>query len=135
MNRIFLLSYFAAAACLAAATGSKPQRVATGTWGGTGIALEVTDAGGTLEYDCAHGTIFEPILLDGEGRFQVKGLHYPEHPGPVRQGEGGEGQPVRYVGQVRGDEMTLTVQAEGRDAPIGKYKLVRGKDGRIHKCM
>ena len=134
MNRVFLLSYFAAAACLAAAPGAKPQRAAAGTWGGTGIALEVTDAGGTLEYDCAHGTISEPILLDGEGRFDVKGVHYREHGGPVRDNENG-GQPVRYTGQVRGDEMTLTVLSQGRDDTIGNYALVRGKTGRIRKCM
>ena len=134
MYRIFLLGFLAAAACLAGPPPSKPQRVSAGTWGGTGIALEVTESGGTIDYDCAHGTISEPILLDDGGRFEVKGVHYREHGGPVRDGEGGNGQPVRYSGQVRGDEMTLTVRPEAGGDVIGNYTLVRGKMGRVRKC-
>jgi hypothetical protein len=39
------------------------------------------------------------------------------------------------VGQVTGDTMTLTVKPEGSDEPIGNHQLVRGKTGRIHKCL
>jgi len=134
VRSIALFWFLAAAACLAGPPASK-QRVSAGTWGGTGIALEVTEAGGTLEYDCAHGTISEPILLDGEGRFDVKGAHYREHGGPVRDGETANGQPVRYTGQVRDEEMTLTVRPEGRDEVIGNYTLVRGRPGRVRKCL
>ena len=129
-----VLGFLAGAVCLTAAGGGS-RRAASGPWGAVGIALEVTDSGGTLEYDCAHGSISEPLVLDSEGRFDVKGLHFPERPGPVREGEGNRGQPVRYIGRVTGDTMTLTVRLEGGETPIGDYTLVHGKTGRVRKCL
>ncbi len=126
---------------LAAATlglgppGGEPKRVSAGQWGAVGIAMEVTESGARIEYDCAHGTIDEPLVLDADGRFDVKGHHFREHGGPVREGEESRGEPVRYVGQVTGDTMTLTVKPEGSDSPIGNHQLVRGKMGRIRKCL
>jgi hypothetical protein len=128
-----VLAFLAGVACLSAA-GGQPRRASSGSWGGTGVALEVTESGGKLDYDCAHGTISAPLVLDGDGRFDVKGLHYREHGGPVREGENG-GQPVRYIGQVTGDAMTLTIRpADGGEA-IGTHELTRGRAGRIRKCL
>jgi hypothetical protein len=100
-----------------------------------GIGMVVTETGARIEYDCAHGTISELLRLDADGRFDVKGLHFREHGGPVREGEESWGDPVRYTGQVTGENMTLTVRHEESDTPAGSYKLVRGKTGRIHKCL
>jgi hypothetical protein len=111
------------------------KRAQAGPWGAMGIAMEVTESGARIEFDCAHGTISEPVLLDSEGRFAVKGLHFREHGGPIREGEGSKGEPVHYVGQVTGDSMTLTIKSEGSDRAIGSYTLVHGKAGRIHKCL
>jgi hypothetical protein len=97
--------------------------------------MEVTESGARLEYDCAHGTIEEPLTLDGEGRFNARGLYYREHGGPVREGEEPKGESARYVGQVTGDTMTLTIKVPGADSAIGSYTLVRGKHGRVRKCM
>jgi hypothetical protein len=104
------------------------------TWGGTGIRLEVTPAGGRVEYDCAHGTIDQPLVFDRRGRFDVSGMHFPEHGGPVREGEEAKGQSVRYTGRVTADTMRLTVKLpDGR--VLGPYTLVRGRSGRIRKCL
>ena len=132
-NGAALLAFLAGAACLAAAGGGS-RRTSSGSWGATGIHLEVTDSGGTLEYDCAHGTIFEPLVLDSDGRFDVKGRHFREHGGPVRENERNEGIAVRYVGRISGDTMTLTVRPEAGE-PIGNYTLTRGQTGRIRKCL
>jgi hypothetical protein len=115
-------------------SGGDTRRAQTGPWGAIGIAIEVTESGARIEFDCAHGTISEPILLDSEGRFDVKGLHFREHGGPIREGEESKGEPVRCVGQVTGDTMTLTIKSES-DTAIGSYKLVHGKAGRIRKCL
>lgn len=115
--------------------GSDTKRVQAGPWGAVGIAMEVTESGARIEFDCAHGTIGEPIILDSKGRFDIKALHFREHGGPIREGEESKGEPVRYVGQVTGDTMTLTIKSEGSDTAIGSYKLVRGKTGRIRKCL
>lgn len=141
MTRLFVaLSPWCALAVAAATLGPGPsgsdtKRIAPGTWGGSGIAMEVTKAGARIEYDCAHGTIGGPILLDAEGRFDVSGRHFPEHGGPVREGEDSSGQPVRYTGHVAGDTMTLTVTPEGSDTAISSHTLVRGKTGRLRKCL
>lgn len=141
MTRLFrALSSLCALAVAAAALGAGPsggdtKRVAAGAWGAAGIAMDITASGARIEYDCAHGTITEPLVLDADGRFDVKGRHSREHGGPVREGEDSNGQPVRYTGQVTGDTMTLTVMPEGSDTAISSHTLVRGKTGRIHKCM
>jgi hypothetical protein len=111
----------------------KPDRVTAGTWGAQGINVEVTETGAVIEYDCAHGTVEEAMTLDGSGRFEARGVHAREHPGPIREGES-RGQPAVYSGKVDGDTLTLTVKLAGSDEVIGTYTLVRGKRGRIRKC-
>ena len=141
MTRLFgAFSPLCALAVAAATLGSGPsgrdtRHVAPGTWGANGIAMEVTEAGARIEYDCARGTITEPLVLDADGGFHVKGRHFREHGGPVRDGEESNGQPVRYTGRVTGDTMTLAVRPEGSDTAISSHTLVRGKTGRIHKCL
>jgi hypothetical protein len=141
MNGPFALSSLCALSLAAATLGLGPpgggetKRVSPGVWGAMGVAMEVTDSGATIEYDCARGTIDQPLLLDADSRFDIKGRHLREHGGPIREGEESRGEPVRYVGQVTGDTMTLTVKSEGSDTAIGSYKLVHGKTGRIRKCL
>jgi len=135
LSSLCALAFAAATFCLGSAEAGEAKRITAGQWGATGIAMEVTESGSRIEFDCAHGTISEPILLDSEGRFDVKGLHFREHGGPIREGEESKGEPVRYVGQVTGDTMTLTIKPEGSDTAIGSYKLVHGKSGRIRKCL
>jgi hypothetical protein len=132
-----LCAFALAAASLALGPpgAGETKRAQAGPWGALGIAMDVTESGARIEFDCAHGTLGEPILLDSDGRFDVKGLHFREHGGPIREGEESKGAPVRYVGQVTGDTMMLTIKPEGSDTAIGSYKLVHGKTGRIRKCL
>jgi hypothetical protein len=117
-----------------ASAGAESKHPPARTWGGTGINLEVTKAGGRVEYDCAHGTIDQPLVFDRRGRFDVVGMHFLEHGGPVREGEEAKGQAVRYSGRVTGDTMRLTVKLpDGR--VLGPYTLVRGRAGRLRKCL
>jgi hypothetical protein len=108
--------------------------LAIGTWGGEHIALEVTETGATIDYDCAHGRITERITLDSDGNFKVKGLHVREHPGPVRIGEDTTGQAAVYTGTSDGKTLTLTVKLVGTDEIVGTYTLTHGKMGRVRKC-
>jgi hypothetical protein len=103
-----------------------------GVWGGAHIRFEVTDSGATIEYDCAHGTVDGKILIDSAGRFSVTGRHYPEHGGPVREGEGSTGQPVRIDGRVGGSLMHLTITRAGTS--INSFDLTRDNEGRLFKC-
>ncbi len=125
----------AAAGLASGASSGAPKRAQAGEWGALGIAMEVTESGARLEFDCAHGTVSEPLLLDSDGRFDVKGFFFREHGGPIREGEEPKGEPVRYKGQVTGENMTLTVKPEGGDSPIGNFNLTHGKTGRLRKCL
>lgn len=104
----------------------------SGSWGGEHIALTFTDAGGTIEYDCAHGSIAEPVRT-AAGRFEVAGFHVREHGGPVRENEPVDSVPARYIGAVGGDKLILRVIV-GTDT-LGPFELRRGAEPRIFKCL
>jgi hypothetical protein len=106
----------------------------TGTWGGEHIGLEVTDVGGRVEYDCAHGTIDEKIVVDARGSFELRGTHVRERGGPVRKGEPEDSHPAIYKGQVKGDTMTLAVTESDTGESVGVYTLTHGRQPHIMKC-
>lgn len=116
------------------ADGGKQRRLAQGSWGAPHIRLTVSESSATIEYDCAHGQIDGPLVIDSRGRFNLKGTHSPEHPGPIRDNEQSTGQPARYAGWTDGKKMTLTVTLAGQKEPIGTFNLTLGGGGRIFKC-
>jgi hypothetical protein len=117
-----------------AETSSKMEKARIGTWGGEHISLEVTAEGGAVEYDCAHGTIDQKIVANSEGRFTLRGTHVREHGGPVRKDETADSHPARYVGQIKGDTMTLTVTESDTKEAVGTFTLVYGQQPRLMKC-
>jgi hypothetical protein len=124
---------------LAALACSNPigagDRVAAGTWGGEHVTLEVTADGGRIEYDCAHGDLAAPLVLDGSDRFDVTGTHTQEHGGPVREDEKLASRPARYAGRVNDERMTLTVTLTDTGEILGTFALTRGVAGRVTKCL
>ena len=67
------------AACAPAATSdNRPGVAVTGPWGGDHVRLELTSAGGDVEYDCAHGGLTEPVRPGPRGDFDVRGVHVRE---------------------------------------------------------
>jgi hypothetical protein len=107
--------------------------VASGTWGGEHIILEVSGKGAEVEFDCAHGKINEPMALNKHGDFDVAGTFSPEHGGPIRQDETENLKPARYSGHVEGDTMNVSVTV-GKDETVGTYTLTRGKQTMLRKC-
>ena len=112
---------------------SSLNQLSTGTWGGNHVRLEVADGKSSLEFDCASGTIDQPITLDSNGRFEVSGLYKREGPGPVRQGVNNQSR-ATYSGAVKDDTMTLSIQLDGSTDDLLKFTLTLGKEGRIWKC-
>ncbi len=96
--------------------------------------MEVTDAGAALTYDCAHGTIDQPIVLDGSGRFDVRGTHTREHGGAAMSNEDPNRHPARYTGRVDGKVMTLVVTLADTKEAIGTFSLTLGERPEIHRC-
>jgi hypothetical protein len=95
----------------------------------------VLDRGATVEYDCASGTIDEPISLDSRGNFSAVGTHTPGHGGPALIDEVPERHPAQYVGSTDGKTMTLTVTLSDSGEQVGTYKLVRGASPAVFKCL
>lgn len=110
--------------------------LAAGKWGGRGAQLEVTAKGGTLELDCAHGTLDEAVALSADGTFDVKGTFVVERPGPARMDAGDKGPPVRYRGKLEGDTLSLTIVRDGETpTELAQVKVGRGQAGRLRKCL
>jgi hypothetical protein len=110
------------------------KRLEKGGWGGEHIRLEVTDGGAEVEHDCAHGTITKPIVLDSDGRFDVRADFVVERGGPVRRDQPPPTRPARYSGRVEGDNMTLSVTLTDTGEDAGTFTLTRGSSGRLMKC-
>ncbi|MCM3902099.1 MAG: hypothetical protein ND866_10365 [Pyrinomonadaceae bacterium] len=110
-------------------------RMTKGTWGGNHILMEVTEEGARVEYDCAHGTISEPLKVDSQGKFRAKGTHFRERGGPERVGSEDKGEPVIYSGTTDGKTATFTVTNSVTDDVIGTFTLTLGKISRLHKCL
>jgi hypothetical protein len=125
-----LLLVVACAANPSAAT--RLDRVPNGEWGGEHVRLTVVETGGTIEFDCAHGSLDEPLVLDRSGHFDVKGRLVSEG-GPVRKDETEVTRPARYRGQSDGQQMSLEVTLEGGET-AGTFSLAKGGSARLFKC-
>jgi hypothetical protein len=95
--------------------------------------LTLTETGGTITYDCAHGGLNAPVVPDGAGSFDVVGVHVREHGGPIHVGEIPDSLPARYVGQVSRDRMTLRVLV-GADT-LGPFELQLGVAPQLFRCL
>jgi hypothetical protein len=123
---------------LAACTGAGVQpnaspHLVTGEWGGTHVALRLRPDGGTIEYDCAHGTLGGPLLTDANGAFRVAGTHVREHGGPARMGEVLPHETAVYQGWIRGGQMTLEVRTAA--TALGSYTLHKDAPAQLFKCL
>ena len=128
---VFALSGVLLQAGAQAAPGA--SAVATGAWGGDHIVLKVSEKGADVEFDCAHGQVTQPIVVDKHGDFDVAGTFTPEHGGPVRRDENPTSASARYSGHVDGDTMSLTVTLD--KAKVGTYTLNRGSRASLTKCL
>ncbi len=99
------------------------------------MRLVVSVAGGTVEFDCAHGRLDEPMVVDQSGRFAVAGVLVREHGGPIRVDEVEDARPARYAGTVDGQKMSLTVTILDGSPVLGPFTLVLNGTPRLVKCL
>lgn len=104
-----------------------------GLWGGPHIQMTVESQGATLEFDCAHGAIGEPIVVGKDGRFKVTGTYSPEHGGPAREDED-SGRAAIYTGRVEDNKLSLEIAYEDGTV-VGTFELVEGRGSRLTKCL
>ena len=121
MSRLMAIAFGAIvlasfAGCGALRTGPSPA-VLTGVWGGDHISLSIMAMSSRLEFDCAHGTIPDPLIIDAQGSFIAAGSFVREHGGPIRLDEAPDVHPAIYAGTVTGTTMQLTAPpaAKGQD--------------------
>jgi hypothetical protein len=103
-------------------------------WGGEHVRIEFNDGEARVDFDCAHGTITDPLKSDSEGRFALNGTYVREGPGPTRLNVPRVSQPARYSGTIKNDEMSLNVTLNNSSQEIGTFTLTRGSEGLIRKC-
>lgn len=119
------------AACASLPTAGVPL---TGEWGGTHVGLELSESSGTLDYDCAAGTVDGPLIPRRDGAFDIEGRHTPGTGGPERVGEVRPSYRARYWGAVRGNRMTLQARVEN-GVLLGPFTLERGAEPIIFRCL
>lgn len=132
-----LLRRLAAPAALAALIAGCGEitsfSISISTWGGSHVGITVTATGGLVEYDCAVGRIDEPIVVRN-GRFDVRGVHWPGQGGPIGVDTTRAPRPARYQGSIVGSRMTLAVILTDSGESLGPFTLVRGASPNLLKC-
>lgn len=102
-------------------------------WGGEHVAMELSSTGADLDFDCAVGTITEPLELRRDGTYRAAGTYQPERPGPV-SGNGNAAVAAVYAATVTGNVMELRVMLVKNNESVGTFKLARGDSGHVMKC-
>ena len=123
-----------AAVAMLAGCAVIPQKPAflTGPWGGPHVGLLLEGGIGTVQFDCAGGSI--DSVLAASGAFSATGTYRAGQGGPVRVGQIFTSQRATYSGSVTGDQMNLSVRLED-GSTLGPFNLTRGATGQLTRCL
>ena len=112
-----------------------------GIWGGPHAGASFQGGLADLTFDCASGTIDDPIYPTQDGAFSAKGTYRTGAPGPVKVGQFFKSQDAVYSGQVakaaaKGGPrvMTLSVTLDDGTA-LGPFTLSEGTPPQITRCL
>jgi hypothetical protein len=132
VGRLVVLLAVACGAC-----GSEPSQtqLPTGIWGGDHLAITVTAAGANIEFDCAHGSVDEPPVLDSTGQFALDGFYVREHGGPVHEGEAEDRHAAVYSGRLQRSNLTLSIRLPDEGTVVGPFSATHGQRGTLLKCL
>lgn len=137
--RAFLPIVAAVALSGCAALALSPKSL-TDQWGGPHVSLLFEGGLGTIDYDCASGTIDSLLIPAPDGSFTATGTHRPGQVGPVRVGQIFTSLRAAYSGTVKKDkvtkknQMTLSVRLED-GTTIGPFSLTLGSQGQLTRCL
>ena len=111
-----------------------PIRVKSGHWGGLDATADVTIALSKFQFDCAHGRVLGPLLLNSAGHFFRNGTITLEGgPEPIHDRPS---IPATYTGTVNGEKMNLEVRyMQGNHATVSNFTLTFGVPGELHRCL
>lgn len=77
----------------------KPDHV-LGVWGGPHAGVTFQGGLADIQFDCATGTIDEPLYAVEGGPFSIKGTYRTGPPGPVKVGQFFQSQGAAFAGEV-----------------------------------
>lgn len=119
-------------ACSSGLSGAKPGApVPGGSWGGRDASLVVDEKGAEAEFNCSHGRIEEPLVLQEDGGFHARG-YWVREGGPQPETE--DRRPATYSGTGDGRTLTLRVTVDDPARDLGPFTLVLGETAVLHKC-
>ncbi len=96
--------------------------------------MHISPQGATLEFDCAHGEIQQPIKPDANGEFTAQGTYTPERGGPIRKDDAADDLPATYKGRISGDTMDLQLLLADQSQQPQPLTLRRGANPKLVKC-
>jgi len=118
----------------------KPQHV-IGLWGGPHAGANFSGGLADLQFDCASGTIDDPIMITDVGPFSVKGTFRTGASGPIKVGQFFKSQEALFSGEIAKGAakssprvMTLSVALEDGTA-LGPFTLTEGAPPQITRCL
>jgi hypothetical protein len=125
----------------ACATPGNVSNHLIGIWGGPHAGLALQGGLGDVQFDCASGTIDDPVYPAPDGTFSAKGTYRTGAPGPVKVGQFFKSQGAVYSGQIakaaaKGapQVMTLSIALEDGTA-LGPFTLTEGTPPQVTRCL
>jgi len=103
-------------------------------WGGRDIHLRISASGASIEFDCGHGSIAQPLKPNASGEFSVAGTYTPEIGGPIQRNNPPRDLPATYKGTISGETMHLEVLLADKSRQPPPFTLTRGSAGKLVKC-
>jgi hypothetical protein len=135
-----VLKWVAAGAALASAGAIAKSDHAIGPWGGPHVGINFEGGLADVQFDCASGTIDDPLYPARDGSFTVKGTYRAGAPGRVKVGQFFTSKDAVYSGQVTQGAtkkaprvMTLSITFED-GSTLGPFTLTEGMHPQLTRC-
>lgn len=109
------------------------EKALEGQWGGDRMQFTVHQGKGTVDLECARGTVNGPIKLSTKAQFEAKGSFELLRGGPQRVDEVPTPATARYAGTLVGQTLRLEVwPAPGE--PVQVFNLRKGVQVKMLRC-
>jgi hypothetical protein len=111
-----------------------------GLWGGAHAGLAFQGGLADAQFDCASGTIDEPVSPAPDGSFSVKGTYRTGATGPIKVGQFFKSQDALFAGQVaksatKNAPRTMTLRVTFEDGTmLGPFTLTEGSPPLLTRC-
>jgi len=111
-----------------------------GSWGGPHIGLAFQGGLADVTFDCASGTIDDPVYPAKDGSFAAKGTYRTGAPGPIKVGQFFKSQGALFAGRApkrpaKDGPRTMTLSVALEDGTtLGPFTLSEGAPPQLTRC-